>query len=85
MTIEQSVTVGVLVKNVLVDTLGVDPERIDPDADLEHDLGLDSLDRVDLLVSLETYTGSGLSDEELASVKTVRDAIALVEQRMASR
>jgi acyl carrier protein len=82
--IDQSVTVELLVKNVLVENLGVDPERIRPDADLEHDLGLDSLDRVDLLVSLESHTGSGLSDEELGSVKTVRDAIALVEQRMAS-
>lgn len=82
MTIDQQMTVEVMVKHVLVDTLGVDPEKVNLDADLEHDLGLDSLDRVDLLVSLETHTGP-VTDDELLSIKTVRDAIALVEQRMA--
>jgi acyl carrier protein len=82
MTVDQP-TIELLVKNVLVETLGVDSEKVNLDADLERDLGLDSLDRVDLLVSLEKHTGP-VSDEELMSIKTVRDANALVERRMAA-
>jgi acyl carrier protein len=84
MIVDQPMTIEILVKNVLVDSLGVDAEKVHLDADLERDLGLDSLDRVDLLVELETHTGSGLSDEELLAIKTVRDAVLLVEQRTAS-
>lgn len=83
MAVDQLMTIDLLVKNVLVETLGVDPEKVNLDADLERDLGLDSLDRVDLLVALEKHIGQ-VSDEELMSIKTVGDAIALVERRMAS-
>ena len=83
MTVDQQVTIDLLVRNVLVETLGVDPEKVNLDADLERDLGLDSLDRVDLLVALEKHTGQ-VSEEELMAIKTVGDAIGLVERRMAS-
>jgi acyl carrier protein len=83
MTVDQHMTIDLLVRDVLVETLGVDAEKVDLDADLEHDLGLDSLDRVDLLTALEEHTGP-VSEEELVSIKTVGDAVALVTQRMAS-
>lgn len=69
-----------MVRSVLVDTLGILPDRVAIDADLSRDLGLDSLDRIELLVDLERYVSVSPTDEELASIRTVGDAVILVER-----
>ncbi len=51
-----------------------------PDADLILDLGLDSLTRVELAVMLEEEFGRALSDEEMASLRTIRELVAALER-----
>jgi acyl carrier protein len=62
---------------------GVDAEKVTPEADLQKDLGLDSLDTVEMTVGLEDRFGIEIPDEELEDVRTVNDAIDLIEQKAA--
>jgi acyl carrier protein len=73
-----------LVTDVLVETLGLDPADIVPDADLQHDLGLDSLDRLELITGVEGRVGVTVPDSELASIRTVADATAMLERHAAA-
>jgi long-chain acyl-CoA synthetase len=54
------------------------PERVLPADNLELDLGLDSMQRVELLVSLEKNFGGDVEESRLAEVYTVRDMVDLV-------
>lgn len=69
-----------LVTGVLVDVLGVAPESITPQADMREDLGLDSLDGLELVVVMQDELGVDLSDDEIDSLRTVADAVELVER-----
>jgi acyl carrier protein len=73
-----------LVTDVLVETLGLDPADIVPDADLQNDLGLDSLDRLELITGVEGRVGMTVPDAELASIRTVADATAMLERYAAA-
>ncbi|MEO7959866.1 MAG: acyl carrier protein [Fibrobacteria bacterium] len=53
--------------------LGVTAWRVTPEAKLRSDLGLDSLDIMDLCTKMESYTGEEISDETAAKWKTVKD------------
>jgi acyl carrier protein len=75
-----SVEIQKLVTDVLVDTMGLDPAEIVPEADLEHDLGLDSLERLELVTAIEGEIGATVPDLDVTSVRTVADAVALVER-----
>lgn len=46
-----------------------------------RDLGIDSLDLVDLVFQLEEEIGTQFSDDELLSIKTVRDLLNLIDQK----
>jgi acyl carrier protein len=64
--------------------LTVDPHlACDPGAELVGDLGLDSLDRVQLLVDLETQLGREISDDDLEAWKTVADVVAFHDAALA--
>lgn len=60
---------------------GIDQEVVTPEADLASDIGLDSLDVVELTLALEERYGIEVPDEELENVATVRDAIELIEAK----
>jgi long-chain acyl-CoA synthetase len=60
--------------------LGIEEARIRPDANLELDLGIDSLARVELLASLERGCGARVPDEVGQQIFTVRDLAAAVAQ-----
>ena len=60
---------------ILVDTFGIEAERIVPEARLYDDLDIDSIDAVDLMVKLQELTGRKLKAEEFKSVKTVGDVV----------
>jgi acyl carrier protein len=66
--------------SILVDTFGVEADQVSTDASFEE-LGLDSLDVVELTLVLEEQTGVKLEDAELEDIRTVGDAIAKVEAR----
>ena len=69
-----------LVTGVLVDVLGIAPEIITPQADMRQDLGLDSLDGLELVVVMQDELGVDLTDDEIDSLRTVADAVELVER-----
>jgi len=60
---------------------GIDQEVVTPEADLASDVGLDSLDVVELTLALEERYGIEIPDEDLENVATVRDAIELIEAK----
>jgi len=73
-------TVFERVRKIVVDQLGVDDEQVLPAASFVDDLNADSLDLVELIMSLEeefTQEGKALeiSDEDAEKIVTVQDAI----------
>lgn len=63
------------VRNVIMETLGCDEEQVTMEASLEEDLGADSLASVELVMALEEATGVSISDEAMATIKTVGDVM----------
>lgn len=62
---------------------GIEDDKITYEADLVRDLGLDSLDTVEVTMGLEERFGVEIPDTELEDVSTVSDAVGLVEKKMA--
>lgn len=60
-------------KNVIVDTLNADEEKVTMEASLADDLQVDSLDAVELNMAIEEAFGTSIPDEELPNMKTVGD------------
>jgi acyl carrier protein len=67
-----------LVVTVLSVGLGVPEEDVTPDASLRDDLGMDSLDLIELVTGLEARLGEHVPEAELTGVHTVEDAVDLV-------
>ncbi|HEC34615.1 MAG TPA: acyl carrier protein [Chloroflexi bacterium] len=70
------------VKEIIVELLGVEAEKVTPQARFREDLGADSLDLVELVMAFEEEFGGTISDEEAQQIKTVGDAVRYVESRM---
>ena len=60
-------------KQVIVDTLSCDEDKVTMVATLAEDLGADSLDAVELNMAIEESCGVAIPDEELGNMKTVGD------------
>ena len=73
-----------MVSRVLVEEFELAPADIRPEARLRDDLGLDSLDAVDLVVSLEQTFGGRVAEGEAKKVRTVGDVYALVQSTLAA-
>ncbi len=64
---------------VIADTLSVKKESITEDTDLVEDLGVDSLDMVDLVLAMEQEFGIEIKDEDITpDIRTVRDIVELL-------
>jgi len=70
------------VKEVIVEQLGVDPEKVVPEARFREDLEADSLDQVELIMEFEDVFGGEISDEEAQQIRTVGAAVDYLYQRM---
>lgn len=70
------------IKNVFRTEFGVKEDAIIPESRLYADLGLDSIDAIDLVVRLETETGLKLTALELRSVRTFQDVVDVVHRRL---
>jgi acyl carrier protein len=68
-----------IVKKVLVDGLGVSDGEITMEADINDDLGADSLDAVELIMSLEDECGIEIDPAQAQAIKTVGDLVTLVD------
>lgn len=67
------------VKAILIDQLDVDEDKVTMDASIFDDLGADSLDVVDLVMSLEEAFGIEIPDDQVENIKTVGDIVKYVE------
>ena len=70
---------GDRVARILQDSVGVEAERIRPDARLVEDLGIDSLDRIELVFELEAAFGVEIPDQEVAQVQTVGEIVSRMD------
>jgi acyl carrier protein len=61
---------------------GIESGDITMEADLAGDLGLDSLDTVELTLALEQHYEIEIPDEELQDLATVKDAVQLIEKKV---
>ena len=71
------------VKEFLIDDLEIDEEKIKPEARLKEDIGIDSLDFVDIVVIVEKKFGFKIKTEERANVKTFNDFCDYIEKKTA--
>ena len=67
------------IKAALVSQFEIDPERITRDTDIMNDLGADSLDLVELIMTLEDEYGISVTDESIYEHKTVGEITDLIE------
>ena len=66
------------VKKIIAEKLSVDLDEVVPDASFVDDLGADSLDLVELIMSMEEEFDIDISDEDAEQIATVKDAIAYI-------
>lgn len=71
------------VKRFLVEDLEIDEEKITPDGKLKDDLGIDSLDFVDIVVIVEKNFGFKIKPEEMTGVTTLRQFCDYIESKVA--
>ncbi|MBO5525186.1 MAG: acyl carrier protein [Clostridia bacterium] len=64
---------------MLASQLGVPASKITPESEIVKDLGADSLDVVELLMSLEEETGITIPDDQVEGIKTVQDIVNMLE------
>ena len=70
------------VKEIIVDLLGVDSEKVTPEARFREDLEADSLDIVEMIMAFEDKFGREISDEEAQKISTVGEVVQYIEQQM---
>lgn len=70
------------VKEFLIDDLEIDEEKIAQEALLKDDLGIDSLDFVDIVVIVERKFGFKIKPEEMADVKTLAQFCDYIESKV---
>ena len=68
------------VRDILVDQLDVEEGAVTMEASIIDDLGADSLDVVDLVMTLEDEFDTEIPDEEIENIKTVGDIVRFIEQ-----
>jgi acyl carrier protein len=67
------------VKEIIINELGVDAEKVTAEASFVEDLGADSLDTVELVMAFEEEFGMEIPDEEAEKLRTVGDAISYIQ------
>lgn len=67
------------IKKMIVDELGVSEDKVVLEARLSEDLGIDSIDAVEIVMFIEDEYDVQVSDEEAFGLKTVQDLVTYVE------
>lgn len=73
-------TINERLKRIISEQLGVDESQVTPEASFEEDLNADSLDLVELIMSLEEEFGVEISEEEAEKIRTVGDAEEFIRE-----
>ena len=71
------------VKKIVVEHLGVDEDKVKPEASFIDDLGADSLDTVELVMAFEEEFGVEISDDTANEIQTVNDATVYIDKAKA--
>jgi acyl carrier protein len=69
------------VKEIIINELGVEPEKVTNEASFVEDLGADSLDTVELVMAFEVEFGIEIPDEDAELLQTVGDAIRYLKEK----
>ena len=72
------------VRGIIVDLLGVEEDRVVPEARFREDLEADSLDLVELIMAFEEEFEGEISDEEAQTITTVGEAVTYIDKNMTS-
>lgn len=75
-------TVSERLKSIIVEQLGVEESEVVPSASFTEDLNADSLDLVELIMSLEEEFGLQISDEDAEKITTVGEAEEYIEEHL---
>ena len=67
------------IKGMLVEKLGISEDKITLESEIVKDLGADSLDLVEMLLSMEENFGITISDEQTENIKTVKDIVDIID------
>ena len=67
------------IKEILADQLDIEENAITPDSLLVEDLGADSLDAIDIVMSVEDEFGIEVPDEIIEKIESVSDIITFIE------
>lgn len=68
------------IRDILCEQLDLEEDQVSMDSNIADDLGADSLDIVDMLMSIEDEFEVEIPDEEIDNIKTVGDAVAYIEK-----
>lgn len=71
------------VRDIVVENLGVTPDKVSMESSFREDLGADSLDLVELIMALEEEFGGEISDEDAQKITTVGEAVAYLDAHAA--
>jgi acyl carrier protein len=69
------------VREIIINELGVEPEKVTLEASFVEDLGADSLDTVELVMAFEEEFGIEIPDEDAEKLQTVGDAVNYVKEK----
>lgn len=69
-------------RRVVSEQLGVDESQVTPDASFEEDLNADSLDLVELIMTLEEQFGIAIPEQDAEKLRTVGDASEYIKEHM---
>ena len=67
------------VKEIIINELGVEADKVTPEASFVEDLGADSLDTVELVMAFEEEFGIDIPDEDAEQMRTVGDAVKYIQ------
>ncbi len=73
-------TVHSRVMEIIIEELGVEADKVTPEASFVEDLGADSLDTVELIMAFEEEFEIDIPDEDAEEMRTVGDAVAYIEK-----
>lgn len=73
------------IKKIICDqmSLGIEPNELSDETDIEKDLNADSLDVVEIIMSVEEMFNIDISDEDIGGKHTIKELVDLTEQKIA--
>lgn len=69
-------------KEIIVDQMGVSPDEVTENTDIIKDLSCDSLDMVEMLMTVESKYGFEVDDSDVSGLATVGDVVKYIESRL---